>query len=311
MSQMKLQVFFRLLDHFSYQRRQFISSWRATLFFQQNDPFIEESKIEKQLRSFEEERLLIPVKVGRTSIWQANTPYIRHTNNVYELANEAYPIGSLSFSSALEILKLSDQRSLNIHITIPKISISTIPELENEVLRNNILPPETDLNQWQLNKAPANISTLKKWNEYELNPHSIKEEWIFGTEIREVEGVKIRVTDLERTLIDSLRFPKYCGGLNEVFRTWVRALDELNLQKLITYTGLFDSSILYQRIGFVLEKLELRHNAINEWKEKHTQRGGSRVLDPNSEFSSNYDEEWQLSINHPISILINKDADYS
>jgi predicted transcriptional regulator of viral defense system len=115
---------------------------------------------------------------------------------------------------------------------------------------------------------------------------------------------------LERTLIDGLRQPKYCGGLNEVFRGWVRA-EGLSADTLVAYAEQFDQKILYQRLGFVMETLDMRHERLAFWKEQKAPRGGSRVLNPEREYSSEYSDEWNISINHPISILTERDASYS
>jgi predicted transcriptional regulator of viral defense system len=308
---MSLSKSLGLLHSLSDQGRQIVSFWRAKLFFQQDSPFIANETVKKRLDTLFKEKLILPIKGGKGRLWQANTPYLHQSNNIYELANEAYPIGSLSYSSALEIMQLTDQRFKKVHLFIPRESVLNIFE-RGEDFRNNIMPPDTSLDDWQINEVPRN-TTIKKtvWETYSLAPHKIKPEWIFGTEIQEIQGVKVRITSLERTLIDGLKNPKYCGGLNEVFKAWVRALDDINIDKLVDFTEKYDRSILYQRVGFVCKMLGRDHSRFDYWKENKAPRGGSRVLNPYKEFKTNYDPEWNISINHPTSILKNKDADYS
>jgi predicted transcriptional regulator of viral defense system len=291
--------------------RQIISSWRAKIFFQDKvDLFIKDSEIQKGLSNLGRQGLAEPIRKGKKSLWEANTPYLNRHQNIYELANEAFPIGTLCYSSAFECLKLSDQRSNKIHLYIPRDTITNIFEEPKEI-RENILPPDTILEQWQLTKSPNNINLKTIWDSYTLNPHGIKNEWLFGTEIREVGGVNVRVSTLERTLIDGLKKPEYSGGLNEVFRAWVRAIDDINMNTLVSYIERIDSLILYQRVGFVAEKLGLSHQHFPDWKQNKSPRGGSRLLNPHKDFVNDYDPDWNISINHPISILENKDADYS
>lgn len=308
---MSLSKSLGLLHHLSNQGRQIVSFWRAKLFFQQDTPFITNGTVKKRLNTLFKEKLILPIKAGKGKLWQANTPYLHQNNNIYELANEAYPIGSLSYSSALEVLKLTDQRFNKIHIYLSRETVTNILE-EKKALRNNILPPDTILEHWQINKVPRNTNIEGPiWETYSPDPHNIKPEWLFGTVIQEVQGVKVRITSLERTLIDGLKNPKYCGGLNEVFKAWVRALEYIDINKLIDFTEKYGLSILHQRVGFVCKMLGLHHPHFQEWKENRAPRGGSRLLNPYKEFKSNYDPEWNISINHPISILETKDADYS
>ena len=42
---------------------------------------------------------------------------------------------------------------------------------------------------------------------------------LFGAESIEIEGVEIKITDMERTLLDGLRYPAYMGGLDEFLRS--------------------------------------------------------------------------------------------
>jgi len=308
---MSLSKSIGLLHYLADQQRQIISFWRAKLYFQQDSPFITNETVKKRIETLFKEKLILPIKGAKGRLWQANTPYLHENNNIYELSNEAYPIGSLSYSSALEVLQLTDQRFKKIHLNIPRETIINIFDQE-ENFRDDIIPPNTSLDDWQINEIPRNTQIKDTiWDTYRVSPHKIKTEWIFGTEIREVQDVKVRITSLERTLIDGLKIPKYCGGLSEVFKAWVRALNQIDINKLVDFTEQYDRSILYQRVGFVCKKLGLEHSHFKEWKKNKAIRGGSRVLNPHKEFKKTHDPEWKISVNHPISILENKDADYS
>ena len=152
---------------------------------------------------------------------------------------------------------------------------------------------------------------------YEVTTHKVKPAWFFGSQEAEVNGAPVRVTDVERSLLDGLRSPKHCGGLGEVFRCWVRALEReggrkpAQLDRLIDYCERFDQLILYQRAGFVMETLGLSHPRFEVWKAEKVARGGSRVLDSDGDYAPEFDEGWALSINHPVSILVERDASYS
>jgi len=64
---------------------------------------------------------------------------------------------------------------------------------------------------------------------------------------------KVRVTDLERTVVDSLDRPDYCGGpheLNEILNI-CPVLDET---KLLKYLEAYDKNVLYKKAGYFLER---------------------------------------------------------
>lgn len=310
MSQNTLKENIELLRFLAGLGRQIVSFWRAKIFFQKEDSFIEGDTVKKRLYNLSEHGLITPIKTGKGSMWKANTPYLKSTNNIYELANEAYPLACLSYSTALEVLNITDQRFNTIHLLEPRDSISNIPQ-EPDIIRSNVVPPDTQLNDWQINDAPARTNIQRAWNNYTISPHKTKNTWIFGTTIQEVQGVKVRTTSLERTLVDGLKIPDNCGGLNEVFKAWVRTLNDIHIDHIVEYTERYDSSILYQRVGYVCETLGLNHKRFAHWKTNHTPRGGSRLLNPYKEYKKRHDKNWNLSINHPVAILENKDADYS
>lgn len=71
------------------------------------------------------------------------------------------------------------------------------------------------------------------------------------------EGVEskangVRVTDLERTVIDGINNPEKAGGLEELLRCleMIPYLDDL---KLIDYLHGYDKVFLYQKAGYILE----------------------------------------------------------
>jgi len=64
---------------------------------------------------------------------------------------------------------------------------------------------------------------------------------------------KVRVSDLERTIIDGLKQPEYCGGLTEVAKgLWMRHQD-INVNRLISYAIKIDVGAVIRRLGFLLE----------------------------------------------------------
>lgn len=85
----------------------------------------------------------------------------------------------------------------------------------------------------------------------------------FGTEIRWITEAPITVTDLERTLLEGLIRPEYCGGFREVMEAYGQAKERLNQNKLIDYGKKISLSVL-KRIGWVLEEIGIHNEGIED-----------------------------------------------
>jgi predicted transcriptional regulator of viral defense system len=71
---------------------------------------------------------------------------------------------------------------------------------------------------------------------------------------------------------------------------------------LIDYTTRFSQTLLRQRVGFLLEQMQVTHPILQDWA-KSSVRGSSAKLIANLDFSPIYSERWNLSINVPETIL--------
>lgn len=63
----------------------------------------------------------------------------------------------------------------------------------------------------------------------------------------------VQVSDIERTVIDGLRHPQYCGGLTEVAKgLWMRR-EKVQTPKLVAYALRLGVGAVIRRLGFLLE----------------------------------------------------------
>ncbi len=81
---------------------------------------------------------------------------------------------------------------------------------------------------------------------------------LFGlTEHWVTKQEKVRVSDLERTIIDGLKQPEHCGGLTEVAKgLWIRRQD-VRVRRLVQYAKRIGVGAVVRRLGFLLETYEL------------------------------------------------------
>ncbi|MCL6505904.1 MAG: type IV toxin-antitoxin system AbiEi family antitoxin domain-containing protein [Bryobacteraceae bacterium] len=81
---------------------------------------------------------------------------------------------------------------------------------------------------------------------------------LFGlTEHWVTKQEKVRVSDLERTIIDGLKQPEHCGGVTEVAKgLWMRRQD-VNVDRLVEYAKRIGVGAVVRRLGFLLETYEM------------------------------------------------------
>ena len=429
--------------------RTVVSNWRAHLYLRrEQDPFYPSDRAARVLNKLDKEGLIEPLEgAPKKTLYRASGPYAPEGLKVHEAVVEAYYAGALCFGTALELHRLSDQRSRTIHVLVPRspagetarrlvprpdgppqfrllrthgnthhwdlskgghtLALSgnayarqeddlrsidafrtfapgapilspassgdpferqVLPGATFEIFRGRdehfhwrfrtamgevvaespeayvsreaarasieqarsaaraaetedvfkvggLLPLGTSPEDWRLEPLPSFVR-LTEVGEYSVDAHNVKPAWFFGTMEGVEQGAPVRVTDVERTLLDGLRYPKHCGGLGEVFRAWVRAAETdagrgVDVGQLVEYVERFDQLILYQRAGFVMEALGMGHPRFEVWKREKVVRGGSRVLDPDRPYAPEFDEDWALSINYPTTILEERDSFHS
>ncbi len=90
----------------------------------------------------------------------------------------------------------------------------------------------------------------------------VKPAEIFGTQPHWVtKQDSVTVSDIERTVIDGLRRPEYCGGISEVAKgLWMRH-EEIKAQKLIQYATRLKVGAVTRRLGYLLELYKLGTSA--------------------------------------------------
>src|SRR5262249_16696877 len=84
-------------------------------------------------------------------------------------------------------------------------------------------------------------------------PKSLHSNSNFDVGIVNREGLDIKVTGLERTLVDSLDRPDYAGGWEEIWRS-AEHIPILNIDKMIEYAFLLANSTTIVKLGFFLEQ---------------------------------------------------------
>jgi predicted transcriptional regulator of viral defense system len=140
-----------------------------------------------------------------------------------------------------------------------------------------------------------------------VRPHSVlgtefrfvrcKPEHFFGAKDHwATKTRKIKVSDLERTVIDGLRQSEYCGGFSEVAKGfWMRQQD-MDVKKLVEYALMQDIGALYRRLGYLLELFETKETGQLELLRKKL-TATYALLDPNLPAEGKFIARWRLRLN--------------
>lgn len=124
-----------------------------------------------------------------------------------------------------------------------------------------------------------------------------KPEDFFGTTDHWItKQEKVTVSDLERTVVEGLRQPEYCGGVTEVAKgLWIRRND-FRVERLIEYALRLKVVAVMQRLGFLLEMYELGTAADREMLREHMTETYA-LLDPVMPPQGKYKRRWHLRLN--------------
>ncbi len=121
------------------------------------------------------------------------------------------------------------------------------------------------------------------------NIWGVKNYWITRTE-------QVRVSDLERTIIDCLYRPQYCGGILEVAKgIWIQK-EKIDYDKLFDYAQRFKKMVVVKRLGYTVESLGLQNPAYLK-KLRAAINNKYYTLDPLLTTEETHRNSWRLIAN--------------
>ena len=106
----------------------------------------------------------------------------------------------------------------------------------------------------------------------------------------------VRVTDLERTLLDCFDRIDRAGGIEELQHCMENVVT-LNEEKLVTYLEYYDKAFLYQKTGFLLERIKEQTRISDSFLELCREKGTKSVKWlTNNEKSDTFANRWRLYV---------------
>ena len=105
----------------------------------------------------------------------------------------------------------------------------------------------------------------------------------------------IRVSSLERTVIDCIDRIDRCGGSEEMLQCFGMIM-HVSQAKMMEVLASYDKATLYKKVGFVLSRFRSRFNISDDFFEMCRERAnvGSKAL-TSYEDCTEYDREWNIS----------------
>jgi len=128
----------------------------------------------------------------------------------------------------------------------------------------------------------------------------VKPERFFGTERVWIGKARVRITDPERTLLDGLSMPHYCGDFAEVLHAFqVRGMN-LNVERIIEYALKLDAAAA-KRLGWVLERQGVEPAKLERLAFMPIK--GYRALDPTGPRKGPCNRRWMIQENLPGTVV--------
>jgi len=124
-----------------------------------------------------------------------------------------------------------------------------------------------------------------------------KPQHLFGlTQMWVDKNEKIYISNLERTLIDGLKQPAYCGGFSEVAKGFSIKHKAINTQRLIDYAIQLDVGVVIRRLGYLMELYQIGEPT--QWELLQSKISSTyQLLDPELPSEGHHIVKWRLKLN--------------
>ena len=128
----------------------------------------------------------------------------------------------------------------------------------------------------------------------------IKKDKFFGIVSRSSGGLKINITNREKSLVDACSRPDLCGGIMQVAQA-IQAGEPIDWDRMDSYLKRMDSGAIYKRLGYLIETLDIsipnREDRLRNWRQSMSQ--GIALLDLGGLQNGSVKTRWRVRVNVP------------
>ena len=121
----------------------------------------------------------------------------------------------------------------------------------------------------------------------------------------------VRITDVERTVLDGIHDFEKVMGLEELLRC-LELLPTVKEEKLLTYLSIYGKQVLYQKAGYILEHFRNAWNISDNFFaacEAGVGKSKRYLYKPSPHEKMEYTRRWRLVVPHDLMKIKNKGVD--
>jgi len=143
------------------------------------------------------------------------------------------------------------------------------------------------------------VSSEKRFNTFEFDgtTYQYVKSNSFDGVLEPPYTYKIRITDIERTIVDSINQIDSISNLEELINN-ISLVPSINPEKLVQYLEIYDLQALYQKVGYILslfqDNLKLNHLLFDQLKMKINK--SVAYLNEEAKLDGVYISEYQLVV---------------
>ncbi|MFI5417335.1 MAG: type IV toxin-antitoxin system AbiEi family antitoxin [Candidatus Lutacidiplasmatales archaeon] len=135
----------------------------------------------------------------------------------------------------------------------------------------------------------------------------IAQSGFFGTQEVYRRGTRLIISDPERTVLDCLARPEFCGGIGGAVRVLESAGRRIDWPRIVGYLERLGNRSLARRLGYLAETFTKGRAIPERWARRMIARAGEPYapLGPATEFGRRgpHDSRWHLIRNVPEAVL--------
>lgn len=165
-----------------------------------------------------------------------------------------------------------------------------IPVRVTAMTTKKVVTPDMRKGKENSQKHAWNISGVK----YEYI--TVKPAFYFGIEeIWINQYFKIPITDKERTMLEAFASPSFFGGMGEAIGILEENINELDLERLISYSIHYGKASVSRRLGWSLEQIGIGRDKLKPLA--NISSSGYSILDPGRPWEGPCNSYWKIQEN--------------
>jgi len=121
----------------------------------------------------------------------------------------------------------------------------------------------------------------------------------FGFKEYSIAGKLARISDPEKTIVDSLSHPEYSGGVEEIAKALRNGEDTISPVRLIEYASRLRNGAVLKRLRYLLYITGYNPSPKLKNRIEKNLTTGFPILDPSGPAKGRYSRKWMLRLNIP------------